>query len=486
MLRDALRDTVVYGLSSLLSRGLAIFLLPIYTRVLSPSDFGAYDLLITLCALANLVVALEISQGFARQLVDAPDAGRRTVLASTTLFFTLVMYGLFLGIGLAAAEPFNRWLLGDERHLTAFRVGICFIAISGIQYLLLNQFRWELRSKAFAVASLAYAIATLVFAAVFCVWLQMGLSGVMAAQLVAASSSVAMCLWMLRKSFSLAIDFGALREMLCFSTPLVPAGLAVFVSLYINRLALSHFATLADVGFYGIANRIASMSMLLILGVQAALTPLVYKHHRSPETPAQIAQLFSWFAAAALAGCLFLAIYASELLSVLATGSYSAAASLVALLAPALLISQMYVFAPGMAIQKKTDWQLWVTMLSAAVSGIGNWILVPQWGATGAAVAMLVSALVFFGAWVVASQRLYPIPYRWQPIWVSTTAFALLAAGGGALEQFELSDMAEVGAKAVLMGVMVLVIVASRLLSVRDLSALGGLIRQRIGDGVAR
>ncbi len=66
MLKAVLRDSLVYGLASVLSKGLAIFLLPLYTRVLSPGDYGAYDLLITLGALANVVVALEVAQGLAR------------------------------------------------------------------------------------------------------------------------------------------------------------------------------------------------------------------------------------------------------------------------------------------------------------------------------------------------------------------------------------------------------------------------------------
>jgi O-antigen/teichoic acid export membrane protein len=47
MLKSALRDSFVYGVASVLSKGLAIFLLPLYTRVLSPGDYGAHDLLIS-------------------------------------------------------------------------------------------------------------------------------------------------------------------------------------------------------------------------------------------------------------------------------------------------------------------------------------------------------------------------------------------------------------------------------------------------------
>lgn len=412
MLKAVLRDSLVYGLASVLSKGLAIFLLPLYTRVLSPGDYGAYDLLITLGALANLVVALEIAQGLARYWADAPEPAARRRLASTSLWFSVLMYGLFLLVGLLAAPQLNTLLLGDARYLDAFRLGIGFIAVNGIYYLLLNQFRWELRSKAYALASVAYALFTLLLALVFCLWLGLGLVGVMLAQLLAVLLAVLLCLWLLRQTFGWQFDVGQLRAMLRFSTPLVPAGLAVFISLYINRFALNHFGSLEDVGHFGIGSRIAGLAALLILGIQAALTPLVYQHYRDPQTPGQIARLFSWFMAVALAGCLFLALFARELLMLFATPEFMAGAALVGVLAPSLLLSQMYIFAPGIAIAKKTHWQLWVTLLSAAASVAGNWLLVPLWGIWGAALATLLASLLFFLCWLTLSQRLYWIPYQ--------------------------------------------------------------------------
>ena len=85
MFKAALRDSLIYGLASILSRGLAIFLLPIYTRVLSPADYGVYDLLVTLVALANLVVALEVSQGLARYWADTGDAAARIRFSKSSI-----------------------------------------------------------------------------------------------------------------------------------------------------------------------------------------------------------------------------------------------------------------------------------------------------------------------------------------------------------------------------------------------------------------
>ena len=483
MLNAVLRDSLIYGLASVLSKGLAIFLLPLYTRVLSPGEYGAYELLITLGALANLVVALEVSQGLARHWANAADGMQKVRLASTALWFTVVMYGIFTSVGWVWSERFNYWLSGDHSHLLAFKFGLGFIAANGIYYLLLNQFRWELRSKAYMLVSVGYALMTLLFASVLCLWWGMGLEGVMLGQLLAAFFSALLSGWLLCRSFTFSFDAKALRAMLLFSAPLVPAGLAVFMSLYINRFALMHFTTLEDVGRFGVGSRIAGMSALLILGIQAALTPLIYQHYREPGTPAQIAKLFDWFLAVALMGCLFLALFAKELLMVLATRDYMDGAVLVVYLAPALLLSQMYVFAPGIAIHKKTHWQLWVTLFSASVSVAANWLLVPVWGIAGAAVATLLAALVFFAAWVSVSQRLYPIPYQWRSNAIAVCAFVACSALGCWVNHFGLALWLGLAVKLALLFALFTVVVTCRLLPVSDIRTLLRHLLQRVGMG---
>lgn len=472
MLKAVLRDSLVYGLASIISKGLVIFLLPLYTRVLSPSDYGAYDLIITLGVLANLIVALEVSQGLARFWADAAERSTRKSLASTSLWFTILMYGLFLAISLSVAPELNHWILGDHRYLDAFRLGIFFIAVNGIYYLLLNQFRWELHSKAYAVVSIAYALLTLLLATIFCLLLNLGLLGVMLAQLLAAFIACGFSLWLLRRTFILAFDTQQLRDMLRFSTPLVPAGLAIFISLYINRLALNYFCSLEDVGHFGISSRIASLAALLILGIQAALTPLVYQHYREPHTPRKIARLLNWFMAVALVGCLFLALFSRELLMLFATPKFMAGAGLVGILAPALLLSQMYIFAPGIAIAKKTHWQLWITISGAVVSGVGNWLLVPLWGVWGAATATLLSSLIFLLFWLSLSQRLYSIPYAWRSIVPAVLTFIVCTLLGIELDQFGLTLQLAVLIKSLLLLFLLGVVIVCGLLPITDLRTL--------------
>ena len=105
MLKQFFKDSFVYGLSNVISRGIAPFLLPLYTRVFSPTDYGVIDILTIVATLVNLTVALEITQGVMRHYAEAASAGDRARFVSTALWFSMVMYGLFVLVALWSSEP---------------------------------------------------------------------------------------------------------------------------------------------------------------------------------------------------------------------------------------------------------------------------------------------------------------------------------------------------------------------------------------------
>lgn len=422
MMRALWRDGAVYTAGALLSRGVALLLLPLLTRVLGPADYGALDLISAWGVLVALVVPLEIAQGLARLWNESPAGEARRRLAGTAWTFVSTGYGLFALLGMAAAEPLARLLLGESGWAAALRAGVCFVAANGVFTLLQSQFRWELRPIAYTMVSLLYALATLALVALASLGLRAGLAGVLWAQCGAALLCSCVGYGLLHRGLRWGIARHELAAMLRYSLPLVPAGVAVFVSLYINRLMLNALAPLSDVGQFGIASRLAGAVTLTLVGIQAALTPLIYAHHRDPETPALLARLLEGFSALALLCCLTIGVFGSELIALVATEEFLPAAPLLSWLAPAALISQMYVFAPGIAIAKKTHWQLGVTLVAAAAGALLNAVLIPLAGTAGAAWATLASAAVFFGTWLAVSQRCYPLPLR-----------AVALAGAGAV-----------------------------------------------------
>lgn len=410
MIRATLRDAGIYMVPTILTRGLSVFMLPIYARALSPSDYGVLDLIASAGAIINVVLCLEVVQGMVRLRVDLQEY-ERPRMTGTAWVFSVGMYAGFIAVAFPSAGWIAERFLGSRSWEQAVEIGVICIALNAIVNLFLGQFRWELRSKAYSAFTSAYAVSTLALSAWIALVLGYGLLGILTAQCVTAAVTSVVVAYVLRDSWSLSFDLHYLRQMLHFSWPLVPSSLSIFISLYFNRLALAAFAGLQAVGLYGMGARLSSFATLLIAGIQGAVMPMIYGHYKEPDTPASLATLFNIAVALSMITGLGLHLISEELVNVLATPAYAASAGLVPLLVPAMLMSQLYVFSPGMSIAQKTVRELGVTALGASVNVILNLTLVPAWGAMGAATATLISAFVFLVTWITAAQKYYPIPY---------------------------------------------------------------------------
>jgi O-antigen/teichoic acid export membrane protein len=428
MIRQFLKDSVVYSIPSLLSRGIGVLLVPVYTRVLSTADYGALDIITVIASIVNLTVALEVSQGLARHYSDAKDPDTRVGLASTAFWFTVACYVCFGVAALVFSSQLSSWCLGKEGLETEFRIGVLYMVSAGIFYISQNQFRWELRSLEYAITSM---IMTLVSAgsAVWLAWgAGMGLQGFLWGMTIGSLAGTLSGAWYLRRSFQFRFEAGLLRKMLIFSIPLIPSGIAVWVNNYISRIMINSSMSLDDVGLYGIGFRLVSIVSLLMIGFQTSLTPLVYKYHAEPDTPRQLARIFRIFVAGALLMSVALTLFAHDALVLMTTPQFYAGASVVVFLLPAVFLSQMYLFMPGVAIARQTHWYIWINVSGALINLGLNFLLIPPMGIQGAALASLSGALTVFLFHTFLSQKLYPVPHRWTNLLGATAIAVMLVA----------------------------------------------------------
>jgi O-antigen/teichoic acid export membrane protein len=416
MIRRFFRDGAVYTIPSILSYGISFFLIPLYTRVLTPTDYGALDMITVFGSLVALTVALEVSQAVARFYQDEKTDDGKRVLASTALWFTVIAFTVFLIVALAFVPELSLIVIGAPGFDDVFRLGIIFIWVNGLFYLLKNQLRFELRSRAYSTVSIVHSLTTAGASVLLAYVLRFGIYGFLAGMIIGTAAGTLLGLYYLKTTFQFRFDPTKLKTMLAFSIPLVPSSIAVFVSMYIDRLMINYYLSLEEVGLYGIGYRLASVSTLVLVGFQMALTPLVYKHYHEPETPHQLATIFRTFLAIAVVIFLILSLFADVALWILTTPAYYAASQVVVFLVPAILLSQMYIFAPGIGIAKKTHLFVWINAGGAILNIFFNWMLIPRVGYVGAGIATLMGYACVFGAYMYYSQKLYYVPHDWRAI----------------------------------------------------------------------
>ena len=425
MIKQFFKDSFIYGSANILSRGIAILLLPLYTRVLSPEEYGVVDMLTIFGALMNLIVSLEISQGFARLYLDASDVSDKIAYSSTALWFTVSTYIVFTMIALFSPEQLIVFLTGSLAWRHTFRVAVFSIAANGVFYLFQLQLRYQLQSRHYALSSITFMVITAIVSAVLVLIEQYGVDGIFYGQIVGAVAGAIVAWFCTRNNYKLLFAFHKCKEMLKFSIPLVLSSINVFIALYIDRIAIKKLMTLNDVGVYGVGYRFASIVHIVMIGFIYALTPLIYKRYSHESTPCDLARIFRYFLVAALPFLIFIALFSKEFVWVFTVPRYYPAWSTIPVIATAILLSNMYIFMPGLDIAKKTRSIAVINIISASSNTVLNFILIPFMGINGAALATLAGSLSMFLLYTFFSQKFYFVPHNWQKI-IRATILSLI------------------------------------------------------------
>lgn len=451
MIKNFFKDSAVYTLGTALTRGIAIIMVPVYTRLLSPSDYGIIDLFTIIGNLINITVALEINQGFGRHYAETDSPEERFDYSSTALWFVIGAYSVFFASVLLLAEPLNRLLIGQGTSPELFRIAMFSTFAGSIFLFLQNQLRWYLKSKLFAITGVVFTLVSYGSTILLMTTFGMKSEGVFLGLILGYISAGLFSYYHSHSNYKFRFDFRKLRQMISFSAPLVPASVGTVVLLYIDRFAIKGLMTLSDVGVFGVSYRFAAIISLVLTGFQTALAPLLYQNYKNEETPREIERIFRYFLSLVLSLIFGLSIFAKEVLVVFTTPPYYGASGIIPLISLAALFLSMNIFAPGLSIAKKTRIIAGINISAAVLNTVLNYSLIPLWGISGASMATLVSALLSFGAYMYFSQQNYPIPYKWGRLVLILVFIAIFTVVSLALDKYPAVDIYIIAVKSLVL-----------------------------------
>jgi O-antigen/teichoic acid export membrane protein len=431
------KHSAIYGLGGLVSRILAVLLLPLYTRYLSPSDYGKVETLIALTTVIGIVLRFGIHSAFFRFYFDSKDPAVRRRVVRTSFWFTMAMATAGLVGGALLAAPISDALFGssdDSELVVAAFVGLW----AGMNYeQLTSLFRVEERSVAFVSASLVNIFLTIGATLLLVVALDKGPIGVIVGNFIGTLIVYVVLVGYRREQLGLEFDRGLLREMNRFGIPLIPTALFLWVTNFSDRLFLVHLADTTEVGLYSVGVRIASAMVLLLTAFRLAWPAFAYSIEDDHEAKRTYAFVLTYLVALTTWVATGLALMSPWLVNWLAAPAFAESSRVVGPLAFSTVAFAGYiVVAIGVGRAKRTQFN-WVVTGAAAVVNIGlNLLLIPPYGMMGAAVATVAAYSTMFIGMVWWSQRIYAIPYQWRRvITAAATGLALVAigklAGGG-------------------------------------------------------
>ena len=422
------KDGAVYGLSTALYRSVGLILLPILTRYLSPADYGAIELLAVAFALLNLVLPLEVTQGMVRLQADEKDLRRKAGYACTAFWFTAGVFSGFAVLAWIFSGSLSQWLFGTFGYESVVQLAVLAMAFNALLYVVQNHLRFNLQSRAFALSNGLLTLVTTAGSVALIAGLSTGLIGYFIASLGGNIIALALGIAMVSgpRTFGLQFDSQRLREMLMFSAPLVLSSAAVYLTAYADRWLVRYWLGLESLGLYGAAFRIASMTGLVVASLQMAITPIVYQNHRDPQTPLLLRTLLTCLLAAILPAVGLLAAFSKELVVLMAGSNFEVGAPAVGWLSLGVVLMNLYVFAPGMGLAKRTKR---IAIVNVVVSGCNvtlGLVLVPTLGIMGAALAYVAGGMAMAILYFNGSHHFYAIPYPFHRYAASLVTILIL------------------------------------------------------------
>ena len=440
-MRRLARHSAIYGLGGILSRLLAVFLLPLYTSYLGTRGFGKIEIVTALTTVVVIVLTAGISSAFFRFYFDSTDPERRVLIVSDRLLVhdghgddradrRLCVRRPDLASprarerSLARARGGGRAVGADELHAAhepVPRRG----ALGAVRDCERRQHPDHGRSHRTARRRP-----------------QEGATGAVVGNFTGTLAVYLVLLAYRRYQLGLQFDRKLLREMNRFGLPLVPSALALWAISFVDRLFVNAFKGLSEAGVYSLAVRASSVVVFVMIAFRLAWPAFAY----SIEDDTAAKRTYSFVLTYLLFICswisLALGALAPWIVKILAPSSpaFHRADEAVGLLAFATTAYAGYtVLAIGIGRARRTQFNWIVTGAAAVVNIALNFALIPPYGMMGAAVSTAAAYVTLFLGMAVNTQRVYPVAYQWRRVATLSAVAIVLATVGYELHSLPIS-----------------------------------------------
>ncbi len=392
-LRNLFRNLAIYGAGDVAMSIVSLLLLPVYTRYLSPSDYGIIAMLLTIEAVAKILFRWGVDTAFMRMFYDCADAPARQRLASTIFFFLLAGNGVLVLAGVASAGWLSATLFDTPAHALLIRLVILNTFVVGFYFIPFQVMRIGERSAQFISLVFARSASTLLMRLVLVIGAGMGVLGVVVADLlVTAVFTVVLSRWfapLIRPVFSRPL----MREALGFGLPRIPHSLSQQVIGVADRYFLNAFGTLRDVGLYSIGASFGLALKLFLSAFEYAWTPFFLGAMREPDAKRIYSTVSTYVLAVLVLLTAALCAVAPDIIALTTTAAFHQAAAVTPWIALGVMCQGVYLVGSiGLIITRRTTRYPLATGIAAATSLAANTLLIPRFGLMGAAWANTIAS----------------------------------------------------------------------------------------------
>ncbi len=397
--RKLISDTVILGIGTFASKVLVLLLMPLYTACLSPGQYNLADLISQTANLLIPLACIGVSDGLFRFTLssgaDKPSVFKTgvTILTVSSVVF-LALSPLLLMINYFSGYV---WLI------------ISYVLMANIHSALAQYVRACDRMKLFAFQGILNTVLVIGFNLLFLLVFEMGVSGYVLSVVISDFLTALFLMVYARLSRDLAagrFSFSLMRDMIKYSVPMIPTTIFWWITNVSDRYFVTWLCGDEASGLYAAAYKIPTLLTLLCTVFYEAWQFSAVKDAEEKTQSKFFGSVFSYYSSIMFMAGAGVVLFCRVLVSILFADTYSGAWEFIPVLTGAAVYSALTTFMGSVYLVKKRTGLSFLTSMIGAVTNLAlNFLMIPFWGAQGAAIATVISYIAVFIIRAISVQK---------------------------------------------------------------------------------
>jgi O-antigen/teichoic acid export membrane protein len=405
------KTIISFALGPISSAILGFITLPIVTWLYSPEDMGRISMLLVVASFSILFFSLGLDQSYVREYNEYGNKPRLFKMAILPGLILLLLTGSFFLLEPALLSK----LLFTIENSTYSQIIVLFTVLSLLSRFLSLILRMEQRGLAFSMSQVLPKIIFLAGIGVIYFWeLSSDFYYLLLAHLLSIASVTLIFLFSTRntwlKGLRYKIDWPFEKKMLRFGRPLILGGVAYWGLTAADKLFIQHYASYEQLGIYSVAISFAGAATIIQSIFSTIWVPIVYKWVADGKDLTKVNTVREYLLLIVIFVFIMAGLFSWVVGYLIPTEYVRVPYMLVVCLAAPLFFTLSETTVVGLGVTRNSKLSMFASVLAFIFNVIGNYILVPNYGAEGAAISTAISFWLFF---VLRTE--FAI-YVWQPI----------------------------------------------------------------------
>lgn len=391
-MRKFLSQFVIYGCASMLSKIAAIFLMPLYTSILTTGEYGAMAMLASCSGVLGIVANFNIHTGIARDYYE--EGVDRKKLISTG-FFSIVLCSLMMFLVMFMTRRTWTGMLGLQSFERAFVIMLANIPAFSLQSYFSILTRFKNKPILFVIGTVTALILQISLSIYLVLVRDAGIEGILFAECLANIYSAVFFFIVNREFIGFTFDNVLIKRALAFAIPTLPATLAWWIDASLGQMLVGKYVSYDVLGVYSISLSITSVFSLITIAFNNVWGPYLYENYKKDGFAAEVKMLYGLFFAFLMVVSINLSLLSHEIVLILAQPTYLDAVKYITLLCLPLSLYMLLPFVTsGIQISRKTKYLSYANCAGSLVNLIILVTLLPRFGVIVAPLSLTVSRLV--------------------------------------------------------------------------------------------